>query len=126
MDIPASVEEIGSGAFTGCSWLRKVIFATDGRLKRINGFRMCGSLSRLEIPASVEKIDVSAAHLDPRSEVQESLLRRELIFRPGTRLGPNAKNISFRAFVIFEDANDLKRHRRQVHVHNQPYVGSMT
>jgi hypothetical protein len=34
----------------------EVIFATDSRLRSINGFERCTSLSRLEIPACVEEI----------------------------------------------------------------------
>jgi hypothetical protein len=40
---------------------------------------------------------------------------RELMFRPGTHLRPNAKENCFRGFVIFEDENDLKVRRRQAH-----------
>jgi hypothetical protein len=39
LEIPASVEEIDSSAFMECSGLTEVIFATDSRLRKVNGFQ---------------------------------------------------------------------------------------
>jgi hypothetical protein len=60
LEIPASVEEIDSGAFSGCSRLTEVIKEISSRLRKINGFQGCGSLSRAEVPSSVEQIGLSA------------------------------------------------------------------
>jgi hypothetical protein len=113
--IPASVEEIGRYAFSGCSGLTEVIFATNGCLKRICGFGRCTSLSQLRIPASVEMICSSTEPYFGETRFLGDLPRRELIFGPGTHLRPHAKEKLFLGFIAFEDVNDLKRRRRQVH-----------
>jgi hypothetical protein len=125
VSIPASVEWIYANSFAECPSLTEVIFAADGRLKRIDGFGGCTSLSRIEIPASVEKIDSLAFSTEAwiwwNSRYYEhgslgDLSRRELIFRSGTRLRPHPKEGCFQGFIIFDDENDLKRRRRQVHL----------
>ena len=56
--IPASIEEIGDGCFSGCSSLSRVTFASGSAVRRIGkeAFRECRKLSEIEIPASVEDI----------------------------------------------------------------------
>ena len=56
--IPASVEDIGDGCFSGCSSLSRVTFASGSAVRRIGkeAFRECRKLSEIEIPASVEDI----------------------------------------------------------------------
>jgi hypothetical protein len=143
VEIPASVEEIGSGAFSGCAGLVEVIFATDSRLRIVDGFLNCKSLSRVEIPASVERIGFWAfACCSELTEMvfvtgpsvnrirrygeygslplRGHLWRPELIFRSGTRVIRNTPQDCFRGFITFEDANDLKRRRRQVQT--RPYA----
>ena len=58
VEIPASVEEIGSGCFSGCSSLCRVTFASGSVLKLIGkeSFRRCENLEELEIPASVKEL----------------------------------------------------------------------
>ena len=72
IEIPASVEKIGAGAFHGCAALTTVTFEKGSQLKTIEGvswiysrsysgaFSDCTSLTSIEIPASVEKIGVAA------------------------------------------------------------------
>jgi hypothetical protein len=103
-------------AFMECTGLTEVIFAADSHLRTINGFRGCRSLSRLEIPASVEEIGSSTSEIYPSSQCLGDLSRRELVLDSGTRLKRNAKRDDFRGFMIFKDENDMKRRRRQVHV----------
>jgi hypothetical protein len=47
-------------AFAECAALTEVRFASDSRLRVIDGFLRCASLIQLEIPASVEEIRSSA------------------------------------------------------------------
>jgi hypothetical protein len=51
VSIPAAVEHIWHGAFSGCTSLTAVIFGPDSSLKWIDGFGKCTSLNRIEIPA---------------------------------------------------------------------------
>ena len=74
IEIPASVETIGSSAFSGCTSLTAVFFENSSKLKVISGgdsssssnssyygaFFRCTSLNSIEIPASVETIGPSA------------------------------------------------------------------
>jgi hypothetical protein len=116
IEIPGSVEKICGLGFAGCTGLVEVIFATNGCLKQICGFRRCRSLSRLRIRASVQ---IGGSLKDPcfdENEFRGDPSRRELIFGSGTHLRPHAKKDRFLGFVVFEDANDLKRRRRQVHL----------
>ena len=63
VEIPASVETIGSYAFKGCSSLTTVTFEKGSQLKTIGeeydggAFSGCSALTRIEIPASVETIE---------------------------------------------------------------------
>jgi hypothetical protein len=121
IEIPASTQKISPLAFSGCTGLTEVIFSADSRLTQLYGFGKCASLKRLEIPASVEKICFSPKYhhadlLGREYGYLGDVSRRELIFRSGTRLQPHAKMERFRGFVVFEDENDLKRRRRQVHL----------
>jgi hypothetical protein len=116
LEIPASVEEIDLRAFSGCSGLTYVIFAPPGCRKRLYGFGKCSSLSRVEIPASVEKVSPSTERSYGSVWFLGDVSRRELIYKSGTRLRPHVKRQYFRGFVVFEDENDLKGRRRQVHL----------
>ena len=66
VEIPASVETIGSYAFKGCSSLTTVTFEKGSQLKTIGeeydggAFSGCSALTSIEIPASVETIGSSA------------------------------------------------------------------
>ena len=75
IEIPASVETIGASAFKGCSKLATVTFEKESQLKIIGGgygysysgtfyyygaFSDCTALKSIEIPASVETIEVVA------------------------------------------------------------------
>ncbi len=66
IEIPASVENIGAGAFHRCSSLASVTFEERSRLKTIGGyysfgaFTDCAALTSIEIPASVETIKAAA------------------------------------------------------------------
>ena len=71
IEIPANVETIGKAAFKGCTSLASVIFEIGSQLKIIKGgyydtthydgaFSDCISLKSIEIPASVETIDIAA------------------------------------------------------------------
>jgi hypothetical protein len=53
LEIPTTVEQIGSTSFSTCKALREVTFAAPSRLQVINGFQECRALCRVEIPASV-------------------------------------------------------------------------
>jgi hypothetical protein len=55
-----------------------MVFARHNRLRKIAGFVRCASLTRLEIPASVDKID-------PRAFLECSALT-EVIFAADSRL----------------------------------------
>lgn len=60
IDIPDKVTEIGYSAFSGCSSLRSVTFEKGSQLKyMVEGvFCDCEALTSIEIPASVEMIDM--------------------------------------------------------------------
>ena len=73
IEIPASVETIEAAAFKGCSYLATVTFEKGSQLKTISGdystgstsnysgvFSDCTALKSIEIPASVETIEVVA------------------------------------------------------------------
>ena len=67
IEIPASVETIGTAVFCGCSSLATVTFENGSQLKTIGGgsyssgaFSDCTALTSIEIPASVETIKASA------------------------------------------------------------------
>jgi hypothetical protein len=53
------MEFIGPSTFFGCSGLDEVIFEAGSHLRDIEGFTSCGSLIRIDIPASVESIESS-------------------------------------------------------------------
>ena len=62
IEIPASVETIGSTAFERCTALTTVTFEKGSQLKiiELDTFRSCHSLTSIEIPASVETIGAAA------------------------------------------------------------------
>lgn len=75
VEIPANVETIEAAAFAGCTNLASVTFEENSNLKIIKGgysslyehndygaFTDCTALKSIEIPASVEIIEVSAFH----------------------------------------------------------------
>jgi hypothetical protein len=114
VEIPASVESIESSAFTKCRALTAVIFPEDSRLRSLDGFHGCISLNRLDIPASVEIIGSSPGERFVRWEFLGDLSGLELVFPSGTRMRPFPREGNIRAFIAFEDENDLKKRRRQV------------
>jgi hypothetical protein len=59
-DIPASVEVVPASAFEECTKLTEILFAADCRLRVLDGFKGCTSLSRVEIPEAVEEVAESA------------------------------------------------------------------
>ena len=60
--IPASVKEIGINAFGNCLSLKKVKFAENSKLEKIEGnsFTYCIALTDISIPESVTKINAGA------------------------------------------------------------------
>ena len=68
VEIPASVEEIGAGAFYGCGWLKKVVFrgaGTDAKKSKLkiieeDAFCDCCDLENVELPAGLEEIGLCA------------------------------------------------------------------
>jgi hypothetical protein len=54
------MEFIGPSDFFTCSGLKEVLFEAGSHLRDIKGFQFCGSLIRIDIPASVELIWSSA------------------------------------------------------------------
>ena len=62
IEIPSSVETIGSSAFARCSKLATVTFEKGSQLKTIQYyiFKDCASLTSIEIPASVETIEIGS------------------------------------------------------------------
>jgi hypothetical protein len=130
VEIPDSVEEIHPAAFMGCTALTEVLFGLGSRLRRFGGFHRCTSLCRMKLPASVEILEsVMYAHLDElwtRVPVwgygigpgfaRGDFTSRELVLSSGTRVRPHTRDNHFQAFIGFEDENDLKRPRREVHL----------
>ena len=62
IEIPASVTEIKTNAFTGCYMMTTVTFEENSKLATIGyeAFAGCSSLERIDIPASVTTIDERA------------------------------------------------------------------
>jgi hypothetical protein len=86
IEIPSSVEVIGSNGFTECRSLTTVIFASESHLIERGGFRDCPSL-----------------HV--------------VIIRAGCRLRRKEGLQNVRAFVISEDEYENKKpSRREVHL----------
>jgi hypothetical protein len=56
IEIPSSVEQIGSFGFKGCKSQNEIVFSSDSHLRQIDGFAKCTSLCRIEIPSSVQTI----------------------------------------------------------------------
>jgi hypothetical protein len=103
--IPASVEIIGEYAFHDCTLLRDVTFLGEAHLKFIGGFSRCGSLRRIEIPASVEWIG--------HRGFVGGAAGRELVFVPGTNIQTVCNPNPFRAFIVYADNDDVKQRRRR-------------
>ena len=91
VEIPASVETIQASAFKGCSKLATVTFEPGSQLKLIGGaldatysniyhgaFSDCSSLTSIEIPASVETIQICA--------FKDCSKLATVTFEPGSRL----------------------------------------
>jgi hypothetical protein len=83
----------------------EVMFSGDSRLRVIDAFKRCTSLVRMEVPASVETIELGFLG---------GSLRRELILEPGTRIRAMAREAH--ALITFVDDNDMKKHRRRVNL----------
>ncbi len=62
IELPASVTEIGAGAFNGCTKLESVKLSKSSQLKSIapNAFFRCAKLKEIMIPASVNEIGSKA------------------------------------------------------------------
>jgi hypothetical protein len=90
----------------------EVIFPADSHLRSLDGFRRCTSLYRLEVPASVETLVSCYGRL---FWGVDRFGRQEIIYRSGTRMRPFPRRNDYRAFITFEDDNDLKNRRRRVH-----------
>ena len=60
--IPASTKSIGSSAFSGCTFLGKIIFAPNGQNIDFGDyvFQNCVGLTAVELPATVQDFDGSA------------------------------------------------------------------
>jgi hypothetical protein len=58
VEIPASIEQLGG--FYEFQALQTIRFTSVGRLRVVKGFEGCDRLQRIEIPSSVEIIDVTA------------------------------------------------------------------
>jgi hypothetical protein len=56
IEIADSVETIGMNDFNNCKSLKRIIFSSGNRLRKIVGFECCTSLCRIEIPPSLEII----------------------------------------------------------------------
>jgi hypothetical protein len=108
LEIPASVKSIGLSAFFGYSRLNEVLFEANSQLRRIDGFQGCASLIQIDIPASVEFVESRV--FSGCASVQE------LRMSPGTRIRAVGRSVGFRAFVVYEDDNDVKLRRRQLHL----------
>jgi hypothetical protein len=57
IEMPASVEVIWQGAFSGCTLFSQVTLAGVPNVKRIHGFQQRRSFDRIVILASAERID---------------------------------------------------------------------
>jgi hypothetical protein len=57
--IPDSVEGIDTKAFCECYHLKKVVFGSLPRLKKIRGFHFC-RFEEIELPESIEVMDDEA------------------------------------------------------------------
>jgi hypothetical protein len=108
MEIPASVEIIGERAFNRYTALRAIIFLSDSNFREGDGFRQCKSFCRVEIPASIKWID--------RIAFSEIGWMRELIFVSGMQIETSRDSRAIRAFVVSLDDEDVKQHRRGIHL----------
>jgi hypothetical protein len=87
-----------------------VLFASDSRLKKINGFSCCISLCRLSIPASVEIID----GFDQCESLHEAVIQSRCRIRRIT--GFKRDDFSRRIFLTYLDDSQLKEIRRRLHL----------
>jgi hypothetical protein len=143
IEIPASTETIGERAFNGCTSLKEVIFLSESRIDPSDlfliiaasvfagcssiqivtfaenvqlrlqcGFTKCQSLCRMEIPASAWFVG-GRMFYRKRSPL-------ELVFRSGTRISKiGSSGFALRAFVTFNDDDDMKQRRRRLHLVDQ-------
>jgi hypothetical protein len=109
IELPSSIEVIGSDSFGGCSSLNELIFASDSHLREIGGFRECISLCRIEFPSSVEVIGSSG--------FRGCTLLRVVRFPKGSQISANTACEGWRTFVLFEaEREQVKRKRDGVHL----------
>jgi hypothetical protein len=131
IDIPASVETLGSDSFDECTSLSEVIFSADSHLTLISAFGRSTSLCGIDIPASVKIIVHGAfnecislnevlfsvdSHLSHIAGFLDVSSNRELIFSSGTLIKTNSPGVVLRAFVVYLDLDDLKQRRRRIHL----------
>jgi hypothetical protein len=84
-----------------------MFFASDSRLKKMNGFACCISLCRLSIPASVEII----------AGFNECKSLHEAVIQPKCRItGFKRDDFSRRIFLTYLDDSQLKEIRRRLHL----------
>jgi hypothetical protein len=114
MNIPAMVLIVNG--FSGCSKLHRITFALDGALSKLFGFQRCSSLSRVDLPSSVEEIcafDRSRDHqllltLAAATKIQSiRYMQTENEFR-----SPKPAYI----FLCYAES-DLTEKRRLIHMH---------
>ncbi len=93
--IPYGIQEIGLGAFSGCSSLTKVNVRPDGMLSSVskNAFAACTSLEEITIPAGVEVIGENA--------FLSCLSLKEVNFMSGSQLKTVA-NSAFESCIALE------------------------
>jgi hypothetical protein len=106
IEIPSSVEKIGTWGFYQCTSLNEIIFSSDSHLRDISGFRNCTSLCRIEIPSSVEMIGEHGFAF--------CQLLCVVIFPIGCRIRKNGGLKHIKTFLVYEQ-EDMKERRRLLH-----------